>query len=54
VLTGKEDRVTATQLLVAGASSLTVAASWLAIKWNQAAREYRQILCAPIPTEDEE
>jgi uncharacterized membrane protein YozB (DUF420 family) len=43
-----------TQLLVAGASSLTIVASWLAIKWQAASRHYRQILCAPIDTSAED
>jgi hypothetical protein len=42
-----------TQTVVAVLALLTVAGSWLAIRWSQEQRAFRQILCAPIPTEDE-
>jgi hypothetical protein len=41
-------------LIVAAASMALIGAGWLAIKWTQASREYRQILCAAIDTSAED
>jgi hypothetical protein len=43
-----------TSAIVAVVALLLIAASWLAIRWSEESRAYRQILCAPIDTEDDE
>jgi hypothetical protein len=41
-------------MIAATISLALVVASWLAIRWHEEDRAFRQILCAPIPTEDDE
>jgi hypothetical protein len=40
--------------VVACVSLLLIVASWLAIRWSEESRAYRQILCAPIDTTPED